>query len=413
MSQNTMGVIAGVDTHKDTHYAAVITITGQQVGAAQFTTTSQGLEALRVFITSFGPLQCVGVEGTNSYGAGLARHLHHAGLTVVEVLRPSRQLRRMKGKSDEIDAYAAAHQALAHKGVSTPKTSDGTVEAIRVVTAARGGAVKAHSEAIAQIKSLLITAPTPLRAQYDQLSDLRLIKTLAATRPHTRDTPVAAQTRRVLHDIAQRAITLQNEVDHDEENLKALLEQANPALLQARGIGIISAAQLLIAAGDNPERIHSEAAFAMMCGVCPIPASSGRTTRHRLNRGGNRDANAALYRIAVVRLSCDARTRTYATRRQSEGKTKKDTIRCLKRAIAREVYHFIVTPPQALDITELRHLRHHAGLTLGQAADALGCSIQKISGIERGRCPDHDFITTYHHYLTHQQEQHDTLQSAA
>lgn len=400
MTQTTTGIIAGVDTHKDTHYAAVITTTGQQVGAAQFSTSPKGLEALRVFITSFGPLQCVGVEGTNSYGAGLARHFHDAGLTVVEVLRPSRQVRRMNGKSDEIDAYAAAHQALAHHGVSTPKTSDSTVEAIRVVQAARTGAVKAHADALRQIKSLLITAPTPLRADYAHLCDQRLITALATCRPHTHDTAVAAQTRQVLHDIARRAQLLHDEVARDDQTLKTLITQTNPALLQARGVGVASAAQLLIAAGDNPQRIHSEAAFAMMCGVAPIPASSGLTTHHRLNRGGNRDANSALYHIAIVRLSCDPKTRAYAARRQEEGKTKKDVIRCLKRAIAREVYHLIINPPQALDTTELRQLRQDAGLTLGHAADAMGCSIQKLSGIERGHCPDREFITTYHRYLT-------------
>lgn len=408
MSEKTT-MVAGVDTHKDTHYAAVITDTGQQVGAAQFTTGSRGYEALIAFITSFGPVDCVGVEGTNSYGAGLARCLRDAGITVVEVLRPKRQVRRMKGKSDEIDAYAAAHQALALHGTATPKTSDGNVEMIRVVTAARGGAVKAHADAVSQIKSLLVTAPDTLRSEYEPLSEGRLITTLAASRTHRGDDPLTDRTRSVLRDIARRATTLEDEIHHDDHTLKDLVEDTNPALLQARGVGVTTAAQLLITAGDNPQRITSESAFAMMCGACPIPASSGLTTRHRLNRGGNRAANSALYHIAVVRLSCDPRTRAYAQRRESEGKTRKETIRCLKRAIAREVYHLITNPPQALDITELRRLRQDAGLTLGQAADALGCSIQKLSGLERGRCPDREFITTYHHYLTQQ----DNLTTAA
>ncbi len=401
MSENP-GMVAGVDTHKDTHYAAVITNTGQQVGAAQFQTGRRGYKALTAFITSFGPLDCVGVEGTNSYGAGLARVLAEEGITVMEVLRPKRQVRRLRGKSDEVDAYAAAHQALAQLGTATPKTSDGNVEMMRVVTAARGGAVKAHADAVSQIKSLLVTAPDPLRSEYEHLASQRLITTLAACRAHTGDDALTALTRSTLRDIARRATTLEEEVDHHDHTLKALVEDTNPALLQTRGVGVTTAAQLLITAGDNPTRIHGEAAFAMMCGACPIPASSGKTTRHRLNRAGNRTANSALYHIAVVRLSCDPATRTYAARRESEGKTKNEIIRCLKRAIAREAYHLITNPPQALDITELRRLRADAGLTLGQAADALGCSIQKISHTERGRCPDREFITTYRNYLTQQ-----------
>lgn len=409
MKDQQQVVFAGVDTHKDTHYAAVITTTGQHLEAAPFPTTPAGYEALRAFITSFGALGGVGVEGTNSYGAGLARHLHDAGLSVTEVLRPKRHTRRMNGKSDEIDAYAAAHTVSSGQGCSTPKSGCGAVEQMRIIQAARRSAIKASTEATLQIRDLLVTAPPSLRSHYARLSTPRRVSALAHARGSSHDDSLTRITRETLRRLAQRVCALNKEAAQADQTLKALITQTNPALLQARGVGVETAAQLLIAAGDNPQRIHSEAAFAMMCGVAPIPASSGLTTRHRLNRGGNRDANSALYHIAIVRLSCDKRTQAYATRRQAQGKTKKDVIRCLKRAIAREVYHLIVNPPQALDTTELRQLRQDAGLTLTQASIDLDCSTAHLSHLERGYSTSTEAINQYRDYLTHRQ----TPQTAA
>lgn len=393
-------VVAGVDTHKDTHYAAVITTTGQHLEAAQFPTTAAGYRALTAFVTSFGDLTAIGVEGTNSYGAGLARHLTGAGFDVLEVLQPKRQVRRMHGKSDEIDAYAAAEAALAGVQCSTAKSADGLVEAMRAVTIARNSAVKAHSEAIAQIKSVLISAPDPLRCQFRTMTNTALLRALAKTRTHTSDDRVAATTRSVLRALAQRVMGLETEISAHDQALQDLVIKTNPALLQAKGIGVISAARLLLTCGDNPERIKTEGALAMMCGAAPIPASSGKTTRHRLNRGGDRQANHALHDIAIVRLHTDPRTRQYAKRKEAEGKTKKDILRCLKRAIAREVYHLITNPPAAIDAAALKVLRHENGMTLQDVADDLGCSIQKISYHERGRTQDREFLTTYRDYLT-------------
>lgn len=395
-------VVAGVDTHADTHYAAVITTTGEHVCAAQFPATESGYRALAGFITRHGPLLRVGVEGTNSYGAGLTRHLHEAGVIVAEVIRPARQVRRMHGKSDEIDAYAAAHIALANTDTVTPKTSRGACEALRVTIAARRGAVKARSEATQQIKSLLVTAPERIRAEYRDLTTTRLVAKLAGSRRHAGDDAVAATTRTALKRIATRCQQLDGEIESHDTDLTRLVNETNPAILQVNGIGVVTAAQLLATAGDNPQRITSEAAFALMCGAAPIPASTGKTTRFRLNRGGDRNANCALHHIAIVRLGKDPATRAYAARRTAEGKTKKDILRCLKRAIAREVFHLITKPQPVETTTDLRPLRHQLGLTLTDVATALNSATNTISQLERGTARNSQFLHRYRDWLTNQ-----------
>lgn len=395
-------VVAGIDTHKDTHYAAVISITGEHLAAAQFPATAAGYRALTEFITCHGTLLRVGVEGTNSYGAGLTRHLHTAGIDLLEVIRPTRQVRRMRGKSDQIDAYAAAHAALAATDTVIAKTSDGLVEATRVVLTARRGALKARTEVIQQIKSLLITAPEPVRAEYRDLSTARLVTRLTGARARTSDDQVASHTRTALKRLAVRYQRLNEEISDHDADLAQLVENTNPHLVQTKGIATVTAAQLLVTFGDNPDRVHSEAAFAMLCGAAPIPASSGRTTRYRLNRGGDRDANAALHRIALVRLATDPDTRAYAAKRTSDGKSKKDILRCLKRAIAREVFHLIASPASAEDSADLRPARRALGLTITTVADALGCGIAKISRIEHGHIRDTRFLHEYRAWLTTQ-----------
>lgn len=396
-------VIAGVDTHKDTHHAAVITATGQHLGAAEFPTTPAGYRALAAFIAGFGTLAKVGVEGTGSYGAGLTRYLTGAGVTVIEVLRPSRQVRRMRGKSDEIDAYAAAETALAGTNCSVPKDRDGRVEAIRVVTTARRSAVAATTDATLQIRDVLVTAPDAIRSKYRALHGKPLITALATTRPHDPDDVVGAHTLTAMRAIARRVQQLRTEIDEHDRTLADLVKRVNPALIQAKGVGIVSAADLLIAAGDNPKRITGEAAFAALCGTSPVPASSGKITRHRLNRGGNRNANCALHRIAIVRLHTDPRTRTYAASRSAAGKTSKEILRCLKRAIAREVYHLLTDPPESVNTSQLRPLRQAIGLTIETAARDLHWSMATVSHIERGHSSHRAAITAYRDYLTSQQ----------
>lgn len=401
MDQNL--IFAGVDTHKETHHAAVITATGQHLAAAEFPASAPGYSALAAFIAGFGTVLKVGIEGTGSYGAGLTRFLREAGVPVVEVLRPTRQVRRMRGKSDEIDAYAAAESALAGTNCSVPKDRDGDVEAIRVVTTARRSAIAATTDAQLQIRDILVTAPEPIRAKYQGRHGKPLIAALARIRLHESDDVVTEHTLSVLRELAHRVQQLRCEIDRHDARLATLVGHVNRAMTQAKGIGVVCAADLLIAAGDNPDRIHSEAAFAALCGTSPVPASSGKTIRHRLNRGGNRSANRALHRIAVVRLHTDPRTRGYADRRRAAGKSTAEILRCLKRAIAREVYHLLTNPPEPISTTELRPLRQAAGITIETAAHDLHWSMATVSHIERGHSSNRATLTAYRDYLASKQ----------
>ena len=317
-------VVAGVDTHKDTHHVAVLAAaTGAKLGDLKVPATPAGYERLLGFIGSFGVITLIGVEGTNSYGAGLARFLTTAGVAIREVIRPKRAQRR-RGKSDPIDAYAAASQALAEPdALPVAKTSDGPVEQIRVLMTVRRSAMKARVAAIRQLKSLLITAPDPVRTRFTDLDGDHLIDTLAATRPGLAVDTVTAATGQALRRLARRHQNLTEEITEIDAELRILVTRTAPAMLATKGFGVVTSATLLITAGDNPDRLRSEAAFAALCGAAPIPASSGKTTRHRLNRGGDRQANWALHQIALVRLSTDPRTKAYAARLTAAGKSKK------------------------------------------------------------------------------------------
>ena len=358
---DAVAVTLGIDTHADTHVAAVIDPLGRHLGQASFDTTLTGFEALLAWATAYGPIAVAGIEGTGAYGAGLARFLTAEGVTVVEVDRPDRKTRRDHGKSDPIDAYAAARAVASGRASGTPKTRTGDVESVRVLRVARSGAVQARAKALTQLKSLIVTAPDTLRAQLRGLDGRQLVTTCARLRPARDDAPTpspfakrtprpgrltdpTAATKRTLASIAGRVQVLDTEIAELDDDLTTLLTPLAPTLLALQGVGTDNAGQLLATAGDNPQRIPSEAAFAHLCGVAPIPASSGKTqNHHRLNRGGDRHANAALYRIVLSRLRWDPTTRAYVERRTSEGKSKKDIIRCLKRYIAREVYTAIQT----------------------------------------------------------------------
>lgn len=248
-----------------------------------------------------------------------------------------------------------------------------------------------------------MTAPEPVRAEYRDLSTTRLVAKLAGSRARTGDDQVASRTRTALKRLATRYQQLDEEIGDHDADLAQLVETINPALVQAKGIATLTAAQLLVTFGDNHDRVHSEAAFAMLCGAAPIPASSGRTTRHRLNRGGDRAANSALHRIALVRLATDPDTRAYAAKRTAEGKSKKDILRCLKRAIAREIFRLIANPQPADSSADLRPARQELGLTITAVADALGCGIAKISRIERGHIRDTRFLHEYRAWLSNHQ----------
>lgn len=393
----TVEVVAGVDTHADTHHAAVIDTNGRRLGDAEFPTTLAGYAALFAFLGAFGTIVRVGIEGTGSYGAGLARYLRVSGLEIVEVIRPNRQIRRMRGKSDPIDAYAAATTALTEHGHPIPKTGEGNVEAIRYVQTVRRSAIKARTTAQVQLKSLLITAPEVLRDRFRKVTDKALITGAVALR--VSDYAPQAAIVVALRTLARRHQHLTQEIMDLDAQLERLGEATNPALVAANGVGPVTAAQLLVTAGDNPERLRSEAAFAALCGTSPIPASSGKTTRHRLNRGGDRHANSALHRIALVRMSQEQRTRDYVEKKRSEGRSNKEILRCLKRAIAREIFTLLTKPVPIPRVDDLRPLRKQLGLSMETAAKHFKVWPARISDIERGKRRDDAFTETYREWL--------------
>ena len=388
MTDERRPVVAGVDTHKDTHYAAVISVTGEHLAAAEFPATQAGYQALQWFITYHGALVRAGVESTNSYGAGLSRHLHDAGVQILEVIRSSRQIRRMRGKSDEIDAYAAAHTALA----ATNTITANTIEAIRLIHAARRSALKSRTEAIVQLKSLLVTAPKHTRADYRDLT-----RHPSRPSPGRLTRPDRTQTPRGPLPAARRGDR------RARQRPRPTRRDSQPRPHADQGYRDDHCRTAADHRGRHPERIASEAAFAMLYGAAPIPASPGRTTRHRLNRGDDTAADSALHRIALVRLATDPDTRAYAAKRTAEGKSKKDILRCLKRAIAREVFHLITHPQPVQSAADLRPARRQLGLTITDVANALGCGIAKISRIERSHIRDTRFLHEYRDWLTSQQ----------
>jgi transposase len=337
-------VIVGVDTHKDQHVAVAIDGLGGRLGEALVVdATNAGYARLLGWALSLGDLHGFGVEGCGSYGIGLARFLRRHGHTPIEVSRPPRAgERRRSGKSDAIDAEHAARCVLAGTGLVIPKLADGQVEAIRLVKIARDTAVKAHSAAIITLKAVLVTSTAELRAELEPLSDFKLITACAGLDASGPIGDPATAMRHTLRSLARRWLELHEEIKVHSGHMKALTRAAAPQMIAAFGIGLDIAAQMLITAGDNDDRVRNEAAFAKLCGACPIPTGSGKTSgRHRLNRGGNRQANAALYRAVIVRMRWHAPTITYVERRTAEGLSKKDIIRCLKRYLVREMYQLL------------------------------------------------------------------------
>ena len=350
MSDPSRSITGGVDTHKDFHVVAAIDGLGRILGTEQFPTTPRGYRRLLRWLRRFGDVVAVGVEGTGAWGAGLARYLTAEGVRVVEVDRPNRQRRRRRGKSDPADAEAAARAVLAGDQTGTPKAATGMVEAIRLVRVARRSAMKARTQAANQIHSVIDTAPEQLRGTLIGLSEPERIAKCSRLRATEPTTPLGAA-KLTLSTLARRWVALSDEIKTLDAQLEQLVEATAPSLVAAKGIGTETASMLLTAAGDNPDRLDKESSFAAVCGSSPVDASSGKQQRHRLNRGGDRQANCALYLIVLNRLSWDPRTKAYMQRRLAEGKTKKEVFRCLKRYVAREVYALIAkdlgTRPEA------------------------------------------------------------------
>jgi transposase len=339
-------VIVGVDTHKDFHVAAVITALGALLGSKTFPATSAGYRALLKWARGLGGVQRAGVECTGSYGAALARHLAAAQVDVFEVNQPDKATRRRRGKNDVLDAEAAARAVLAGRATALAKTGDGPVEMLRMFKLAKTSAVKSRTQAINQLKAVLVSADSELRDELRGLSTMMLVRHCAALQAVTPadSASAAAYTLRLL---ARRTSQLAEEIADLDAQIATVLASHNPQLLGTYGAGPDTAAALLIAAGDNPGRLHSEASFAALCGASPVEASSGKIERHRLNRGGDRQANCALHTIVLSRLRWDQRTRDYLDRRVTEGKTRREAVRCLKRYAAREIYHLITRPDHA------------------------------------------------------------------
>ncbi|AWW35405.1 IS110 family transposase [Streptomyces cadmiisoli] len=335
-------VIGGVDTHKDLHVAAVIDTDDHVLGTEAFSTTRAGYRAMLRWMRTFGDVRRIGIEGTGSYGAGLLRHLQLAGIEILEVNRPDRSDRRRRGKDDTLDAENAAHAALAGHRTITPKTRDGMVESLRVLRVARSTAVKARRVALQMLRCQIISAPEELRDQVRNLTRMQLIRTCAAWRPdETAFRDPTSATRIAIKSLARRYLELNDEVADLDSMIEPLVHELAPTLLERTGFGIENTAQLLVTCGDNPERVTDEARFAKLCGVAPLPASSGKVQRHRLNRGGDRQANSAIHMAVVCRLHYDENTKKYVERRTNEGKSKMEIIRCLKRYVAREAYYAI------------------------------------------------------------------------
>jgi transposase len=339
-------VVLGVDTHADVHVAALLTAVGGLVATASFAATAAGYRALLTWARRHGPVARAGVEGTGSYGAALARYLRRAGVRVIEVNRPDRAARRRRGKTDRVDAEAAARAVLDGRATVTPKNADGPVEVVRLLKVAKDSAVKARTQAINQLKAVLVSADPSLRESLAGPGRATLVRRCAQLPdPDPTADGVAATVVYTLRLLARRVQHLTSEINDLTRRITEVIADHAPQLLERRGVGPDSAGTLLITAGDNPQRLDDDAAFAALCGASPVEASSGRTRRHRLNRGGDRQANAALYRIAVTRLRCDPTTRDYLHRRTAEGKTRREAIRCLKLYIAREIYN-LIRPPQ-------------------------------------------------------------------
>jgi transposase len=342
MTDLEVHVTGGVDTHKDTHVAAALDQLGRVLGTEAFPATAAGYQALWHWLHGFGTVVAVGVEGTGAWGAGLARFLTSRQVAVIEVRRGNRQDRRRHGKSDTTDAISAARSVQSGQADGVAKTADGSVESIRMLLVARRSAMKARSQTANQILSIIDTAPEELRSRFHGRPVRDVVAVAARFHRSTLDTPFDAA-KCALRHLARRWHYLSDEIADLDDHLGELTTKTAPTLVALNGVGTQTAAALLVTAGDNPHRLGAPKSFAALCGASPTDASTGRQERHRLNRGGDRQANAALYIIVISRLRWDPTTQAYMTRRRAQGKTRKEVIRCLKLYVAREVHRAILT----------------------------------------------------------------------
>lgn len=341
MTEERARVTGGVDTHRDFHVAAALDARGAELGCEQFPTDPAGYAALLGWLAGFGAVEAVGVEGTGTYGRGLARHLQANGVAVIEVDRPNRQNRRRRGKNDTIDAISAARAVQGGSATAIAKTGNGPIEQLRVLRLVRRSVRKERIRVLSQLRAVAVTAPDDIRSDLAGRTPIGVAQHAAKYRVADPTTPTGT-VKYALRSLARRAEDLRAEAKALDKIIAGIVTDIAPELIAQPGVGPDSASALLVAAGDNPHRIHSEAAFAKLCAAAPLDASSGMQRRHRLSRSGNRDANAALFRIIIVRLKDHPETQAYIARRTAEGKTKLEAIRCLKRYLARQLYPHVL-----------------------------------------------------------------------
>lgn len=390
MSEERGPVIAGIDTHKKEHSLCLLDGLGRKVLEGSFRASEEGYRDIADAIGDPRGCVVVGIECTMTYGAGVCRYLVSKGYNVVEVLSPRKSGRRPgEGKSDPIDAERAARAAVAGDHTSVPKAGDGWVEGLRCLLTARRTAVKASTAAVNAAKALLVSAPERIRRQYGKMGNAEMMAALSRKRP--KKDPVEDALLAALRGLALMWAECRRQADEAESRMGAMLRESAPALLAIDGCGVLTASALAVAAGDNPERMGTKHSFAALCGVSPVQASTGDVKRHRLNRGGNRQANSALYQIVFSRLKHDERTKAYMARRRAEGKSRREAIRCLKRYVANEVYRALLSPTSVPEPKgpALREERISLGLMQREVAPLLHISQPKLSALELGRtiCP--------------------------
>lgn len=339
-TQTITTVTIGVDTHSLVHHAAALDSLGQVLGDRKFSTDLAGYQELLDWAAGFGIINAFGVECTGSYGAGLTRHLLAAGVDVVEVNRGHALTRSRSGKNDAIDAEEAARKVLSGECSSPAKDTTGSIEAIRNLHLVRDSAIKSRTAALVQLRDILVTAPGTLRQRLDAKTLQAKATQARSLRPDLDRLNQPEQAAKyALRELGRRVEDLTAQINAADKHLHRLLHAVAPTVMALPQVGPVSAAQLLITAGENIERFPSEAAFARLCGVAPVPVSSGKSHRMRLHRGGNRQANRVIYLITVGRLKIDPKSQAYRDRKISQGHSKSDVIRSLKRYVARELYY--------------------------------------------------------------------------
>lgn len=353
MTHSPKELTLGVDTHKDFHHAAVITSVGKSVADRKFDATPEGYTALIEWAIGHGFIAQAGVEGTGSYGAGLTKELTRRGIAVIDVIAPDKQLRRLRGKTDQIDAYNAARAVLNGLATAVPKTRGGFVEALRVLRTSRRLLVKQRTESMNQLQGLIVSAPPELRLALGKLKAKKLALAVSKLRARAADDLVMSETKDILRSLGKRYLDQLAETDRLLKRMGQIVKEHAPDLLAVHGIGPDVAATMLIVAGENVDRLTSEAAFAHLIGTAPIQASSGKTTRHRLNRGGHRQGNSAAYRIVMVRMKTHQETIEYVAKALARGKTKREAMRLLKRYVAREIFRILITIQDRHQLTQI------------------------------------------------------------